>query len=581
MNRESAMNLAPDDPIESPRQSAQLEATPPANRTHPPSTPARRWAWRVLVVLGALLLAGPAGAFPPCWNPTEAYDPPFIRGPIWVEPPAMVVAPGETVNLNALRGASGFGFLLLRSESGATLEGATYRAGPIGGVVDVLSVIELCNIWQEGSVFIAVLPGPPPPAETGSGCSTAGPWGSAWALLGLAALWRSRRRRGARSPEAGSRSRTRFPWTNLRSLLGLALAVPLFSCHSGPSAMANGGPGASPCDQGSLTIRNSQDWKSLVDFGCTAISGDLTIAAPGLEGALVAPALRSVGGGLVIIGNTATTVALPALTSVGSLHVKGNAGLISIDLPALTTVGDLVVLSNTLLSSITLPALTNVGTVQLDFNAGLTSFALPALTAAGNLIVRGNTQLTSVALPALTTVGALVIMTNRALTGLVLPVLTTITGLQVYGNGAMTGIALPVLTTVGDLYVWWNTHLASLTMPQLTTVSGNLSFQGNDALSLVTMPGLTSVGGGLYITLTTGLVSCTFPALASIGGYLSVRNSGLTSLSLPALTTVGSLYVVNNTFLPGCLVVALKDRLVALGFAGSWAIDFNSAACPP
>jgi hypothetical protein len=91
------------------------------------------------------------------------------------------------------------------------------------------------------------------------------------------------------------------------------------------------GPQPTPCTtlQGSMVVRNSLDWKTLVDSGCTAISGDLVIDAPGVVSLDGTPAIRTIGGSLSAVGNAALTgLGLPALTSLGlDLTVQDNTAL--------------------------------------------------------------------------------------------------------------------------------------------------------------------------------------------------------------------------------------------------------------
>jgi hypothetical protein len=204
------------------------------------------------------------------------------------------------------------------------------------------------------------------------------------------------------------------------------------------------GSQATPCTtlEGSVTIENSLDWKALVDSGCTAITGNLSISAPGLVGPLNAPALRSVGGNLRIFSNTTLT---------------------NFSLPVLTTVGDLIISGNTALTNFNLSALTNVtGGLNVPANTALTSLSLPALTTVtGYLFVQSNTALTSFSLPALTSVGG---------------------GLGVTNNAALTSFSLAALTTVLDLNVIGNAALTSFSLPVLATLSGFLDVRGNTAL---------------------------------------------------------------------------------------------------
>lgn len=108
----------------------------------------------------------------------------------------------------------------------------------------------------------------------------------------------------------------------------------------------DGGAAAGPCDgfdpavvvEGSYTIENSVDLRAFAGTRC--ITGNLTIAAPGMTGYFDGT-LRKVGGDLVIqLNDVLESIDLPVLASVGGgLEVHFNAALTSLSLPVLASVG--------------------------------------------------------------------------------------------------------------------------------------------------------------------------------------------------------------------------------------------------
>ena len=220
---------------------------------------------------------------------------------------------------------------------------------------------------------------------------------------------------------------------------------------SGTAAYVCGSASQTPCTtlEGSLTIANSQDWRSFVETGCTEITGDLRIEGNGLADLDGVALVERIGGELSITRTDAlTSVALPKLTTVGTLTVAGNDALSSLSLPALTKMGSFVIASNKALASLSLPKLTT------------------AADGIGNMMTSG-------------------IMDNAALAHLDFPRLTTVgSRLMISYNLQLPSLAgFSTLTTVGgDLYVVGNAGLTTLGLPVLTDVRGNLVIQDNATL---------------------------------------------------------------------------------------------------
>jgi hypothetical protein len=219
---------------------------------------------------------------------------------------------------------------------------------------------------------------------------------------------------------------------------------------SGPAAYVCSSAVTPPCTtlEGSLTITNSQDWRSFVETGCTEITGDLRIEGNGLADLDGVAPIERIGGELSITRtDSLTSVALPRLMTVGTLTVEVNDALSSLSLPALTKTGSFVISSNKALTSLSLPKLTTADGI-------------------GNMMTSG-------------------IMDNAALAHLDLPRLTTVgSGLLISYNLELTSLAgLSTLTTVGgDLYVVGNAGLTALGLPVLTDLRGNLIIEDNAEL---------------------------------------------------------------------------------------------------
>ncbi|MBC7544051.1 MAG: hypothetical protein H7338_15105 [Candidatus Sericytochromatia bacterium] len=138
------------------------------------------------------------------------------------------------------------------------------------------------------------------------------------------------------------------------------------------------------------------DATSLANFkGYTAITGNLTVTAPGLA-AVNLPNLTTIGGNLTIDTQASLTQAiLPSLQTVtGALSLQANPLLATVGLSSLTSVGSTLTISGdaALTSLAGLSGLTSVGTaLTINNNAALTTLGLTALlNVAGAFTVTNN-----------------------------------------------------------------------------------------------------------------------------------------------------------------------------------------------
>ncbi len=148
-----------------------------------------------LLPVGAVLVAGGAAGFPD--HGAELYY------GLLVSPAQVSLAPGASQTFTA-RGGSGFGYVwsFVHNESGGTLTASgDYQAGSVGGVTDVVQVVDsfansstaTVNVLRQQAAVAATAP-----QAKSMGCGTTG--GAALPSLGGAVLlllgWRSRRVRG-------------------------------------------------------------------------------------------------------------------------------------------------------------------------------------------------------------------------------------------------------------------------------------------------------------------------------------------------------------------------------------------------
>ena len=254
-------------------------------------------------------------------------------------------------------------------------------------------------------------------------------------------------------------------------------------------------PGA-PCTalEGSYTVRNSRDWADLVELGCTALTGELLIDAPGL-----------------------VTLEPPSpLTSVGSLNVRSSNLLTDLGtvFPVLAEVADIDIVDNVALSRVRFPALTRVGMSLAIIGApALAQLELPVLESVGGHVVLESTSVSQLDLPRLASCGGLTLNVNHELRGVSAPVLTSLGGLSLYDTQVQV-LALPLLAAAGNLSLQ-GSGLETLDWPSLTAITGNLRLVENPSLVEFELPMLTSVGGELSVVANPLLRQCLVDALAA------------------------------------------------------------------
>ena len=113
-----------------------------------------------------------------------------------------------------------------------------------------------------------------------------------------------------------------------------------YICTPAGGSGGSGGTGGCTTLEGSYTVTNTLDWQNLVNSGCTVLTGDLIIAAPGLATLTPGAILTSIGGNLRAGGNALLgTFPFPELTTVGGyIDLSGNPALSAFTLSKVTTV---------------------------------------------------------------------------------------------------------------------------------------------------------------------------------------------------------------------------------------------------
>jgi hypothetical protein len=333
---------------------------------------------------------------------------------------------------------------------------------------------------------------------------------------------------------------------------------------------------------GSYTIRNGWDLGNLVAAGCTSLTGDLVVDAPGLAAEVRIPALTEVRNLRVIGNDLLTGLSLPALATVrGELRVEGNPALAALSLPALATVeGPLGVVGCPALAALDLPALAAAGGLSV-VAAGVTSVSLPRLAAAGGGVsLQADPALAAVDLPVLAS-GLVEVLGCQGLAALQLPALEA-GGLNLQEVPALAKLAAPRLATSNPTVVV-GTALTSLDLPALVE-GASLQVHRSPHLAALALPRLARLTDLVVLELPA-LQALSLPALAEVSGSFTVmQDATLSTIDLPALPTVGQyVNVIDNPALPECLVTALVARWTAAGGATlGVAVSGNdaSATCP-
>lgn len=320
---------------------------------------------------------------------------------------------------------------------------------------------------------------------------------------------------------------------------------------------------------GSFTVANDADLAAIA--GCAAITGNLTITAPGLT-TVALPDLEQVGGNLVVMGNTTLVKLLLAQLKevVGTVRLELAPSTTEVDLSRLRSGGSLV--SGMAPAELRMSCLTTVGgdinvlmlvAPNLAYVGGVIWFVrgmdFPLLEQAGGILVGSGFGLPwtspDISLPSLHTVTGIFAIAVRYLG------FDDTDGFHVFNCGSRPGpytLSVPALERVGSLTVC---HLPNngLDLPQLRFVTGPptpISPGGRRAGILIggatqTIPEVTlplleeavgSVSFGLpaHLPLLTRTAALTVthpfdaPALEEVEARLSSR----IATELPSLTRV-------------------------------------------
>ncbi len=341
------------------------------------------------------------------------------------------------------------------------------------------------------------------------------------------------------------------------------------------------------------------------------VGGDVVVTG---DGALSAPALLTIGGGLELVaGEALTEVTLEVLAEVGgAITAVGLSTLERVALPSVHTVsGDVVVTDDPVLASLGLERLTEVqGSVRVSRNALLDTPGHPDLvTVGGDLIfgdngamdrltdtqavevVGGDVRLRSLGalteiggFDALITVGGDVDVTDNP----VLTLLADFSGVEVAGSVRIE--RNPLLREVagfqlspsigGELRIAANEVLDEVSgFANVTDVGGTIALVGN--LQLTSVRGVAAVehAGGLELVDNPLLVATpVMERLESLDGSLSlVRNPEVVTLGpFPSLSTIGGDFeFVDNRALATPDIWALHDHVGAANIGGVVTLQGN------
>ena len=288
---------------------------------------------------------------------------------------------------------------------------------------------------------------------------------------------------------------------------------------------------------GDITI-NSQNsvtsyYTYFVSNGYTGCTGNLNISSSVNLDLTPLNILTSIGGNIVITGNT-------ELTSLNGLE-------------NITSVGGALILvaNNAKLTNLVISCSSYAGSINIDTNPALTNLSgLENLTSIGNnFVITHNSALTNLdSLKNLKTIGeSLYITYNDALTNLGgLENLTSIGGyLDIEHNDVLINLnALESLTSVGGQLNISSLHtLQNLDgLENLTSIGGTAVISYNDALTNFDgLKSLTSIGGPFYVQLNSELTNLNGLAnLIFVGGQLAINLN-------PKLVSFCGLYTLFST----------------------------------
>lgn len=282
-----------------------------------------------------------------------------------------------------------------------------------------------------------------------------------------------------------------------------------------------------------------------------AVGGDLN------HGALEAPALRSVGGDILLYRPND----LPALETVGGGITWYHGG--SLLAPALATVGGDLLMSWTEDAIVEFGALREAGGIVLVRNDTVTELALPALeTVTASIGIVDSPAIEVIDLGALRTVGALIVRDNEHAPELV------IDGLAFAGVIAVRAV-----------------QSRALHFDRLERVGKDFALADIRGLSQLDLSSLGGVGGLFGITACPWLGRIEADRLAYVDSIVIYEMNGLRAIDFPALTEAsGGVALLDNVSLVDfsapiegeMAVLRLRGnpRLVTLdGFTGVTALE--------
>ncbi len=225
------------------------------------------------------------------------------------------------------------------------------------------------------------------------------------------------------------------------------------------------------------------------------IGGDLVLANVATEG-LAMPALRTIAGDLTI-SSAMPSITLDRLASVGGGVLLVDRALTTLALPRLATIGgSLTSLSTARLETLELASLRAVGGhLQLSDAAQLRRVSFPLLaTVRGEVSIRSLARLDALELPALTGVDSWLSVTAcPQLRAIELPRLADVTALSLTENARVETVAIPAVALVQNLHLEAMPALRGLGLDQLGAITNELRLRSLGLADLTGLRGVRSV----------------------------------------------------------------------------------------
>jgi hypothetical protein len=265
---------------------------------------------------------------------------------------------------------------------------------------------------------------------------------------------------------------------------------------------------------------------SLIEVG-----GKLDLVLTGNDSSCALPALRTVGGVVLLEGMPGPVFALPALTSAAGVRFEGDFTVQELRLPVLER----------LVGGPDFDDVAGFAGFQLVRSGALRTVEAPRLTEATRMLVEANEALTSLALPALARLFAGLTLVGP-INGLSLPALVSVGGsIAIDDAPSLTDLSLgpppapgeePALRVAEDFLIDLSPALATLDDVHPGRIGGDVRLSRMAALtSVATFEELRQVRGSILVSSCASLPRCAVEALRALPGVVPVSVSAPLSSS--------------------------------------------------